>query len=109
MGYTTGRTRLGMIAIAKLEEINMLENVKISSDIIAIMEDIDNDTVRGTNGSSLSASSNLDTLRPLFARQRIHDRTRGRDTVHRMIHRSGKVRDTGILGVFGHWLPGVER
>ena len=82
----------------------MLENVKISSDIIAMMEDIDNDAAKGTNGSSLSARSICDTLGVLAMRYRIHDSTRGRDTVHRMIQRSGKVRDTDMVvnQVSGH-------
>jgi len=75
----------------------MLENVRISSDIIAMMEDTDNDTARGTNGSSLSARIICDTLGLLARRYRIQESTRGRDTVHSMIHRSGKVRDTAMV------------
>jgi len=82
----------------------MLENVRISSDIIAMMEDTDNDTARGTNGSSLSARIICDTLGLLARRYRIQESTRGRDTVHSMIHRSAKVRDTAIVvyQVSGH-------
>lgn len=82
----------------------MLENVRISSDIIAMIEDTDNDAAKGTNGSSLSARSICDTLGLLAMRYRIQDSTRGRDTVHRMMHRSGKVRDTDMVvyQVCGH-------